>query len=146
MPRHHLAAFFEPRTVLVLADKPLALVQDTPRWLQSALTFVQAESGEPVVLPEALAGVGPDMRLDQAVVCLEPQRLPEALQALKACRPRSLVLLTHGEPSADPVEDMIYCRSWGALNDCAVLGPRAFGGQRPHLGLNLSLQIGRAHV
>src|SRR3546814_15678676 len=43
-------------------------------------------------------------------------------------------------PSADPVEDMIYCRSWGALNDCAVLGPRAFGVQRPHLGLNLSLQ------
>src|SRR3546814_10807259 len=84
------------------------------------------------------------MRLDQAVVCLAPQRLPEALQALKACRPRSLVLLTHGEPSADPVEDMIYCRSWGALNDCAVLGPRAFGVQRPHLGLNLS-QIGRAH-
>src|SRR3546814_5934717 len=35
---------------------------------------------------------------------------------------------------------MIYCRSWGALNDCAVLGPRAFGVQRPHLGLNLSLQ------
>src|SRR3546814_19240324 len=80
------------------------------------------------------------MRLDQAVVCLAPQRLPEALQALKACRPRSLVLLTHGEPSADPVEDMTYCRSWGALNDCAVLGPRAFGVQRPHLGLNLSLQ------
>src|SRR3546814_20796601 len=80
------------------------------------------------------------MRLDQAVVGLAPQRLPEALQALKACRPRSLVLLTHGEPSADPVEDLIYCRSWGALNDCAVLGPRAFGVQRPHLGLNLSLQ------
>src|SRR3546814_4750819 len=35
---------------------------------------------------------------------------------------------------------MISCRSWGALNYCAVLGPRAFGVQRPHLGLNLSLQ------
>src|SRR5690606_31389936 len=42
--------------------------------------------------------------------------------------------------SADPVEDMVYCRSWGTLNDCAVLGPRSFGVQRPHLGLNFSHQ------
>src|SRR5690606_17437596 len=42
--------------------------------------------------------------------------------------------------SADPVEDMVYCRSWGTLNDCAVLGPRSFGIQRPHLGLNFSHQ------
>lgn len=140
MPRHHLAALFEPRTVLVLADEPPSLVRDTPRWLQSALTFVRTEPGKPVVLPDTLAGVGSTSRLDQALVCVSPQRLPEVLHALKAYRPRSLVLLPHRDPSADPVEDMIYCRSWGTLNDCAILGPRAFGVQRPHLGLNLSLQ------
>src|SRR3546814_17874423 len=100
MPRHHLAALFEPRTVLVLADKPLALVQDTPRWLQSALTFVQAESGEPVVLPEALAGVGTAMRLGQAVVCRARHRLTEDLQGLDAFRPKTQLLVTHREPSA----------------------------------------------
>jgi len=140
MPRHHLAALFEPRTVLVLADEPPPLVRDTPRWLQSALTFVQVRQGQPIVPPDTLAGVGAEMRLDLALVCVAPQRLPEALQALKTCRPRSLILLPHSQPSADPVEDMIYCRSWGALNDCAILGPRAFGVQRPHLGLNLGLQ------
>jgi acetyltransferase len=140
MPRHDLDAVFEPRTVLVVADQPLPLVQDPPRWLQGALTFVQTQQDAPVVVPDTLAGVGPASRLDQALVCVAPQRLPEVLQALKACRPRSLVLLPHSQPSVDPVEDLIYCRSWGALNDCGILGPRTFGVQRPHLGLNLSLQ------
>lgn len=140
MPRHDLDAVFEPRTILVVADQPLPLVQDPPRWLKNGLTFVQATQDQPVVLPDTLAGVAPESRLDQAMVCVPPQRLPEVLQALKTCRPRSLVLLPHRQPSVDPVEDLIYCRSWGALNDCGVLGPRAFGVQRPHLGLNLSLQ------
>src|SRR5690606_26552723 len=92
----------------------------------------------------SLAGLAPGVRLDVALVCVAPHRLPQALQALKACRPRSLVLLAHEQASAEPLEDMAYCRSWGVLNDCAVLGPRAFGVQRPHLGLNLSHQADTA--
>ncbi|MGP1615994.1 MAG: GNAT family N-acetyltransferase, partial [Pollutimonas bauzanensis] len=77
-------------------------------------------------------------RVDQALVCVAPRRLPDTLAALKACRPRCLTVLPHSSPSADPIEDMVYCRTWGELNDCMILGPRSFGVQRPHLGINLS--------
>ncbi|MFQ6722742.1 GNAT family N-acetyltransferase, partial [Bordetella pertussis] len=30
------------------------------------------------------------------------------------------------------------CRAWAAENRCELLGPRSFGAQRPHAGLNLS--------
>lgn len=144
MLRHRLAALFEPRSVLVLADRDLPVAAATPRWLQTALTVVQAPPGVDIALPPSLAGLAPGVRLDVALVCVAPHRLPQALQALKACRPRSLVLLAHEQASAEPLEDMAYCRSWGVLNDCAVLGPRAFGVQRPHLGLNLSHQADTA--
>lgn len=140
MPRHHLAATFEPRTILVLADRSLPLVQAPPRWMQNAITFVQIEPGAAITIPDTLAGVSASQRLDQALLCVPPDRLPEALLALKACRPRAVVLLPHEKTPDDPIEDMVFCRSWATLNDCTILGPRSFGVQRPHLGLNLSLQ------
>lgn len=136
MPRHRLAALFEPTSVLVLADHPLPLQQAVPPRLHQAITFVDAGADGPMVLPDNVAG----QRLDLAVVCIPSSRLPSALDALRAHRPRGLVLLPHALASDDPVEDMVYCRSWGNLNDCAVLGPRAFGVQRPHLGFNFSHQ------
>jgi len=140
MLRHSLAALFEPRSMLVLADRDLPAAATAPPWLRAALTVSRIAPGQAIVLPDAIAGLAPGGRLDTALVCVAPGRLPEALEALKACRPRSLVLLAHEQASAEPLEDMAYCRAWGALNDCAVLGPRAFGVQRPHLGLNLSHQ------
>src|SRR5690606_2525971 len=140
MPRHRLAALFAPRTVLVLADRPLPLAQAMPRWLQNAATVVTFEPDGPIVVPDTLAGVAARQRLELAVVCAASGRLPDVLDALRPHRPRGIVLLQHEQSSADAVEDMVYCRSWGALNDCAILGPRSFGLQRPHLGLNASHQ------
>ncbi|NYT63434.1 GNAT family N-acetyltransferase [Alcaligenaceae bacterium] len=138
MPRHRLAALFEPRSLVVLSDRPLPIANSVPRSLNNSTTIIEVDSGENVCLPQALNGVDANMRIDQALVCVAPERLPQVLAALKACRPRCVTLLQHSIPSADPVEDMVFCRSWGELNDCLLLGPRSFGVQRPHLGINLS--------
>lgn len=140
MPRHRLASLFEPRTVLLLADAALPLGIAPPRCLHNAITVVDVHAGQHIMLPDVLAGVASAARLDLALVCVEPARLGEALEALKRFRPRSLVLISHQQPSADPVQDMAYCRAWAKRQDCAVVGPRAFGVQRPHLGLNLTHQ------
>lgn len=139
MLRHRLAALFEPRSVLVVADCDLPVMGAAPRWLQSALTCVRL-SGASVSVPETLAGVASGARVDQAVVCVAHDRLPDVLDAVRVHRPRVLVVLATRQPSPNPVEDMAYCQSWARLNQCIVLGPRAFGVQRPHLGLNLTHQ------
>ncbi|QAA94269.1 bifunctional acetate--CoA ligase family protein/GNAT family N-acetyltransferase [Pollutimonas thiosulfatoxidans] len=140
MPRHRLASLFEPRTLLVLAESELTLMATPPRCLHNAVSTVPVASGQPITLPTTLAGVAAGARLDLALVCVAPARLPEALESLKPARPRSLVVLAHPQASADPVEDIAYCRAWATLQDCTLLGPRAFGLQRPHLGLNLTHQ------
>ncbi len=138
MPRHRLTALFEPRSLLVLSDRTLPIAHSVPRSLQNTITIIDADPDQPIGLPGALNGVGEGSRVDQVLLCIAPQRLPEALAAIKPCRPRCLTALPHHTPSDDPVEDMVYCRTWGQLNDCMVLGPRSFGVQRPHLGMNLS--------
>ncbi|NYT36149.1 GNAT family N-acetyltransferase [Allopusillimonas soli] len=137
MLRHRLAALFEPRTVMVVADRTLPLDDDPPRWLAGSHAHANVAPGQPIALPP-MPGLPEDERLDQALLCVPPERLPEALAVLKPLRPRCVVLLPHVQAPADPLEDMIYCRAWGRLNDCLVLGPHSLGVQRPHLGLNLS--------
>ncbi|MYN14105.1 GNAT family N-acetyltransferase [Pusillimonas sp. TS35] len=138
MLHHRLAALFEPRNILVVSDSPLPLQGAMPRWLTGACAQVDVRQGRPIVLPGSVPGLPSGQRLDQALVCVPPARLPEVLEALKPLRPRAVTLLLHSEPSRDPIEDMVYCRSWAALNDAVVLGPRSFGLQRPHRGVNLS--------
>jgi len=140
MLHHRLASLFEPRSVLVVSDGTLPLLDEPPRSLNGVCGRVDVLPGKPVVMPDTVPGLTPGRRLDQALVCVPPTRLPETLEALKPLRPRAVNLLLHEQPSKDPVEDMVYCRAWAALNDSVVLGPRSFGVQRPHLGLNLSQQ------
>ncbi|HUH60323.1 MAG TPA: GNAT family N-acetyltransferase [Candidimonas sp.] len=138
MPRHRLAALFEPRNLLVLADLPLPIVRHVAPALAASLTVIRPEPGVPLSVPAPLKGVLPGFRLDQALVCVPPDRSTEVLAVLEEHRPRSLVILPHTSPSANPAADMEACREWGRKNDCMVLGPRSFGIQRPHLGINLS--------
>lgn len=138
MPRHRLAALFEPRSLVVLSDRSLPIAQSVPRTFKNAITIVDTTPQGDISLPESLNGVSAGMRVDQALVCVAPDRLPQVLATLKTCRPRCLTVLPHSVPSTDPIEDMVYCRAWGELNDCLILGPRSFGVQRPHLGINLS--------
>lgn len=138
MLRHRLAALFEPASLLVVADRVLPVAQNVPQTLSTSASFVDVRAETSITVPAKLNGVATGARVDLAMVCVAPQRLPEALDAIKAHRPRFLVVLPHVAAPFDPQEDRVYCRAWGLLNDCSVLGPRSFGVQRPHLGLNLS--------
>jgi acetyltransferase len=140
MLRHRLASLFEPRNLVVITDRSLPLVEQPPRWLKGAMTVLHINADEPPQLPATLPGVAAGGRVDQALVCVPAQRLPQVLQAVRSARPRSLVLLSHPQMAVDQAEEMAYCLSWAKLNDCLLLGPRAFGVQRPHLGLNSSHQ------
>lgn len=146
MPRHRLFSLFEPRTLLVLSERSLAVAQHVPPALENRLTRVDVLNDQAIVVPEVLAGVEPGARVDQALVCVSQGRLSDALSALRHCRPRVVLLLPGHEPAPEPLEDLAYSRAWGAMNDCMVLGPRSFGVQRPHLQLNLSLNQKKAHV
>lgn len=143
MSRHRLASLFEPRTLWVLADAGLRFTERMQAWKHPGLTVIPVLAGRDIVLP-ARDAPPPSDRLDQAVVCVAPDQLPAALAALKTLKPRTLVILSHPSPARDPVQDRVFCQSWGRLNDCRVLGPRSFGLQRPHLGLNLSHEHGVA--
>lgn len=138
MLRHRLAALFEPRALLIVSDRELPVERNQPASLQNAITRIALDDIEAGRMPERIAGVAAGQRLDQALVCVPPGRLPAVLDALRGYRPRIVVLLAHTEQSDDPVQDLIYARSWSKLNDCLVLGPRSFGVQRPHLRMNLS--------
>ena len=139
MLRHRLAALFEPRSLLVLSSRDLPVVQAPPPMLRGRIAAVRADAAGRWQLPARLDFLQEGQRLDMALLCLDPARLPAALGELRAHRPRALVLLPHETPSANPVETQTYCQAWGQMNDCLVLGPGALGVQRPHLGLNLGL-------
>ncbi len=137
MLRHVFDPLFEPRTVLVVADRPIPIARAQPESLRGHLTLVECQYGQPIVVPERLAGVEPGARIDLALVCMAAQRLAETLRQLVAARPRALILLPHDEVDPSPEQTRELCREWAQLHDCALLGPNA-GLQRPHAGLNLS--------
>jgi acetyltransferase len=138
MLRHRLAALFEPRSLLVLADCGLPAVRNVPPALAGRVEFVEVASDGAMAVPARLAGVDEGDRLDAALVCVASSMIPRALEVLAPHRPRAVVLLRHPETSTDPVEDMAYCKTWARLHDCELLGPHSTGMQRPVYGLNLS--------
>ncbi len=138
MLRHRLAALFEPRALAIISDRQLPVEHAPPAMLIDAITRIAIEDAVAGNLPAELAGLAVGDRLDLALICVPPERLSAVLDAVRGYRPRIVVLLAHPEQSDDPVQDMVYARSWSKLNDCLVLGPRSFGVQRPHLRMNLS--------
>lgn len=138
MLRHRLAALFEPHAVVVVADRQLPVETEPPARLRNAVTRIAAEDAVNGAWPETLSGVTTKERLDLALVCVSPPHLPQVLDGLRRYRPMNVIVLAHPDQSEEPVQDMVYTRSWSRLNDCLVLGPRSFGVQRPHLGMNLS--------
>lgn len=146
MQRHHLAALFEPRSLLVLSYRHLPVASRLPPSLQSSATFVEWDGSAPPALPKALAGVAAGERVDLALLCVHSQHLPQALEAVGQHKPRALILLSADTAPDNALEDMVYCRSWARLNDCTLLGPRSFGVQNPPSGLNFSHMPQLAHA
>ena len=137
MLRHAFDPLFEPRTLLVVGDRPIPIAHTQPEGLRGHFTRVECQYGQPIIVPEVLEGVAPGARLDLALVCMAPQRLSETLMQLVRARPRAMILLPHDVVDPYPERTRELCREWALLHDCALLGPNA-GVQRPHAGLNLS--------
>lgn len=138
MPRHRLSALFEPRSVLLVSEQVLPTLADLqPGWRGQATQVLLAQD-EALVLPETLGGVKPGERLDLALVCVQPERLPSVLGALAAARPRVVALLHAGSLPENRQELAGYCMAWARLNDSIVLGPNSLGLQRPGSGFNFS--------
>lgn len=142
-PRHRMASMLEPRSLLTVADRTLPL-QQLPKNLENAVTAVTVTPGQPIRVPDVLPLDSSGGRLDLVVLCVPPQRLPEALDAVQRHQPQGVLILRHDVASDHPADDVALCRRWAALNDCLVMGPGSFGLQRPHRGLNLSLDPYRA--
>lgn len=138
MLRHVLAPMFEPASLVVIADRLLPVTSVLPSALRARTTVVQAAPGAAPELPAACAGVAEGQRPDLALVCVAPGVLPETLRRLAALAPRAVILLPHELPDPYPRGAQALCRAWAAENRCELLGPRSFGAQRPHAGLNLS--------
>ncbi|WP_397473558.1 GNAT family N-acetyltransferase [Pusillimonas sp.] len=146
MLRHHLAALFEPRSLLVVTHRRFSVVSNLPSTLQDSTTVVETVDDAGFTIPETLAGVEPGRRVDLALLCVHPRQLPQLLDAVGAHKPRALILLSTDSAPDNALEDMVYCRSWARLNDCTLLGPRSFGVQNPPGGLNLSHMPQLAHA
>ncbi len=137
MLRHAFDPLFEPRTLLVVGDRPIPIAHAQPVGLLGHFTRVECQYGQPIVVPSVLNGVAAGARVDLALICMAPQRLAETLMQIVHARPRALILLPHDVVDPYPERTRELCREWAQLHDCALLGPNA-GVQRPHAGLNLS--------
>jgi len=146
MLRHALAPLFEPASLLIVADRPLPVVDSLPAALRARATRVDARPGLAPDVPAACQGLEAGQRPDLALVCVSPAVLPETLRRLAPLRPRAAIVLPHELPDPYPGGTLALCRAWAQDTGCALLGPRAFGVQRPHAGLNLSQHPGLARA
>lgn len=138
MLRHALAPLFEPQSLVIIADRQLPAATSLSPALKAKTTVVECAVGVAPEMPAVAVGLAAGERLDLALVCVSPSVLPETLRRLTPFAPRTVILLPHELPDPFPRGTLDLCRTWGQANQCEVLGPRSFGAQRPHAGLNFS--------
>jgi len=129
---------FEPASLVIVADRPLPAASSLSPALKAKTTVVVVEPGAAPDLPDKLEGLAAGDRPDLALVCVSPAVLPETLRRLAPLSPRAVILLPHELPDPYPRGTLALCRAWAEENHCELLGPRSFGAQRPHAGLNFS--------
>ncbi|CAB3731318.1 hypothetical protein LMG26690_04816 [Achromobacter animicus] len=129
---------FEPASLVIVADRPLPAASSLSPSLKTKTTVVAVEPGAAPDLPDRLEGLAQGDRPDLALVCVSPAVLPETLRRLAPLSPRAVILLPHELPDPYPRGTLALCRAWAEENHCELLGPRSFGAQRPHAGLNFS--------
>ncbi len=138
MLRHPLASLFGPRSLIVVADRPLPGVATLPAALAARTTRVDVARDEAPEIPAQLTGLADHERPDLGLVCVSPAMFAETLRRLAPRAPRALIVLPHEEPDPYPRGTMALCQAWARENHCQLLGPRAFGVQRPPAGYNFS--------
>lgn len=135
MNRHAYSPLFDPHSLVVIAERPLPVGATLPARLAAATTWAEHDFFGRLTLPATLQGVAPGERPDLALISVSGGRLGAALALLDTHRPRAAIVHTR-EPSAALTA---ACRAWAESHDCALMGPHAFGLQRPQAGLNASL-------
>ncbi len=138
MLRHRLAAFFEPRSLCVIADSELPVFNQVPGYLKSATDLLRL-SEEPDQARLQLQEFVPAATRELAVICVRPSLLADVLLALDRARPQAVLLLPGVVVDEDPAVTRKIITDWCQRHSVMLLGPRAFGIYRPHLNLNLSL-------
>ena len=137
--RHRLAAFFEPRSLVVIADREMPHVLTETSALAGRYAFFKYDDSTEWALPKTLAFLEPSHRLDLVVLSLKQSALATVLERLASWQPRALLLLANSEGIEHQAQTMALVRQWASAHRCYVIGPNAFGIQRPALGLNASL-------
>lgn len=138
MLRHALAPLFDPKSLVIVADRPLPVVNTLRAELRANTTQVDVQAGQAPAIPETCQGLSAGQRPDLALICVSPAILPDVLRRLTALQPRAAIVLPHELPDPYPGGTLALCRAWAEQTGCALLGPRAFGLQRPHASLNFS--------
>lgn len=138
MLRHVLAPLFEPGSLVVAADRPLPVLAALPPALRARTTLIECPPGQAPEVPGSCQGLPAGERPDLVLVCVSPAVLPETLRRLAPLAPRSAIVLPHELPDPYPGGTRALCQAWAQEHGCQLLGPRSFGVQRPHGGLNLS--------
>ncbi|MGH8812901.1 MAG: GNAT family N-acetyltransferase, partial [Advenella sp.] len=138
MLRHRLAAFFEPRSLCVIADTELAIFTQVPAYLKAATDLLS--------LPEDVTSAQQQLRhwtmtpgRELAVICVRSGLLAAVLRQMAVAPPRAVLLLPGQVVDQAPQTTRDLIQDWCAEHGVMLLGPRAFGIYRPHLNLNLSL-------
>lgn len=138
MLRHALDPLFQPRSLMVVTDQALPVMQSLPAALGKKTTLIESAPGSLASIPAELEGLAAGERLDLALICMPPLNLAHTLDQLEAAPPRALIILAHEAIDPDPASTRAFCAKWARAHGCALLGPFAFGLQRPSRGLNLS--------
>ncbi|NLY63642.1 MAG: GNAT family N-acetyltransferase [Alcaligenaceae bacterium] len=138
MLRHRLASVFEPRSLIVITDVSLPISESVPAYLVRHTTYIQFDSAASFAQMIATESIESEERKDLAAICVHPDMLVTVLAFLERKPPRALILLPTRTVDNDPKEQRAFMLDWARRHDCMLLGPRAFGVQRPHLKLNLS--------
>ncbi|PJX25770.1 hypothetical protein CAP48_06955 [Advenella sp. S44] len=138
MLRHRLAAFFEPRSLCVMADTELAIFTQLPAYLKGSADLLQ--------LPDDIRQARRQLQQfsmlpgrDLAVISVRSALLAAVLQRMDPAPPRAMLLLPGQIVDQAPQDTRQLIESWCHKHGVMLLGPRAFGLYRPHLNLNLSL-------
>ncbi|NOL49944.1 GNAT family N-acetyltransferase [Pelistega europaea] len=136
MLRHRLASFFDPKSLIVITDKDLPILQEVPPALGKRTTILHIQAGQ------TFEQVADEMPLSEAkelaLICVTPSLLPQVLNYLEFSPPKALLMLAPNTVDVAPKETKALLQQWTSDHKVMMLGSRSFGVQRPHLNLNLS--------
>ena len=146
MYKHRLASLFDPSSILVVSDIDLPLSEHIPTRLEQHIEWhrwdvashegllIDAEQQAQIPTQTSTTIESPDL----ALICLSSKKIPLALRLLSKRQVKALIILPYTDSDPDSLDLQPVIEAWAKEHNCLLLGPRAFGVQRPMRALNLS--------